>query len=292
MVPLTIASIAIPAIASIIGGKKKQRAERQAAEQTRVAEEAAIARQEPFRQAGISALERYQTLLGIEPTAPAVQAPVQARSPSTAPLSGTLTNDEARMIRDAAVAEQGGGELDNYKFQQSVEKASQELLRKKQGGGAQQQQAPQVAAPRKQTATDILSIIKNTPGYQFAQQQGEQAAIRAASATGFGGSGNLATELVDRSSQLAQGTFQDYLTNLRSLIQDGQQAAQGQVGSMQNIGTAQAGSTRRRAEIGSELLGDLTQIGGYAAGQFKSPAGAVSSTSLSGGKLNLSQFSN
>lgn len=288
MDPLTIASIAIPAISGLISGKKKKKAEAQALRQQQEAEQAAIQRQEPFRLAGISALERYQTLLGIEPTQAPVQAQAQGQAADIAYANSREFQQEVNQIAwaDPSIRD-ASGETDNYALQKAQDRARELLLKKRRDSQQAQQAAPQ--APRKQSSTDILDIIRNTPGYQFAQQQGAQAAQRAASASGFGGSGNLAIELTDRASQLAQGTFQDYLSNLRQLIPGGQQAATAQAGSTQNIGAAQAGSTRRRSEIGSELLGDLTQIGGYALGKMVPPT-PVAGTSLSGGTLNLSQF--
>lgn len=83
-------------------------------------------------------------------------------------------------------------------------------------------------------AATISEALKNTPGYQFTQQQGETGILNAASAAG-GVSGNTLTALDRFNTGLADQTYQQALGNNLNAVELGQSAAAGQAA---NIGNA------------------------------------------------------
>lgn len=80
----------------------------------------------------------------------------------------------------------------------------------------------------------IGEALKNTPGYQFTQSEGEKGILNAASASG-GVSGNTLTALDKYNTGLADQTYQTALGNNLNAVELGQSAAAGQAA---NIGNA------------------------------------------------------
>lgn len=74
------------------------------------------------------------------------------------------------------------------------------------------------------TGEQLTAKLENTPGYQFQLQQGTQATARNALASG-GISGNTLAASQNYGQQLAQGTYQNYLSNLGAMSAQGQQAS-------------------------------------------------------------------
>lgn len=102
------------------------------------------------------------------------------------------------------------------------------------------------------TPEQISAQLTSTPGYQFQLQQGTQATARNALAAG-GISGNTLAASQNYGQQVAQGTFQQYLSNLNPLMSQGNAARTnisnlyGQAGTtnlntMQNIGSSYYGA--------------------------------------------------
>ncbi len=84
-------------------------------------------------------------------------------------------------------------------------------------------------------ASTISEALKNTPGYQFTQQQGETGILNAASAAG-GVSGNTLTALDQYNTGLADQTYQNALSNAQGAVTIGQNAAAGTGAAIQNTG--------------------------------------------------------
>lgn len=87
------------------------------------------------------------------------------------------------------------------------------------------------------------NAFQTGPGYQFALDQGEQAALRGASAGGMLNSGNTLTALTKYGQGLANQEYNNWLSNLSGASSQGLSAANGQgsvLGSLANLyqGTA------------------------------------------------------
>lgn len=67
------------------------------------------------------------------------------------------------------------------------------------------------------------SSVTQTPGYQFALQQGNEAINRSAAAKGMLNSGNVLAELAKYGQGMASQGYQQQLNNLQSLMQGSQQ---------------------------------------------------------------------
>lgn len=76
------------------------------------------------------------------------------------------------------------------------------------------------AAMARQTET-----LRNTPGYQFAFTQGQDALENSAAARGMLGSGNTFKEITDYGQGMADQTYQKRIQNLSNLMNTGQSAA-------------------------------------------------------------------
>jgi len=112
-----------------------------------------------------------------------------------------------------------------------------------------------------QQLNDILSgkrSIQTDPGYQFAQQQGQQAVQRSAAAQGLGQSGNVMASLQQRGQDIANQQYNTIIERLSGL----------------------AGATPQNAQAGgavySNLMGQaLTGQASAAVGQGMSNAGST-----------------
>jgi hypothetical protein len=91
-------------------------------------------------------------------------------------------------------------------------------------------------------AAGELQALQQTPGYQFARQQGEQGVINAASEFGLGLSGNTLEGLDQFNTGLASQTYQSAVGNAENAVTIGQNAAAGTGAGIQsganNISTA------------------------------------------------------
>jgi len=120
----------------------------------------------------------------------------------------------------------------------------------------------------------ISEALKNTPGYQFTQQQGEQGILNAASAAG-GVSGNTLTALDKYNTGLADQTYQNALGNAQGAVGMGQAAAAGQAA---NVG--QAGQT-----ISNALTTQGTNLANIDIGEAAGISKALQNTANSGTEL-------
>ena len=129
--------------------------------------------------------------------------------------------------------------------------------------------------------------FQQTPGYQFALQQGQQSIERANAARGLTGSGAESVALQKMGQGLANQEFNQYQSRLQSLAGQGQQAAQFGAGTLAQMGEQYGGTlaqlygtmgqaqanalmaeAQARAKSSSSLLSSLGAIGGAAAAAF------------------------
>ena len=130
------------------------------------------------------------------------------------------------------------------------------------------------------------SAFYNSPDYQFALQQGQQAQDRDAAARGSLFSGQHTADTIQFGQGLASQQFGNYYNRLAGLAGVGQTAAN-QLGAygqnyanavgnlnMQNAGN-QMNSIYNRANASSNFANQLAGIGGNLAGRFYQPGGSA-----------------
>lgn len=121
------------------------------------------------------------------------------------------------------------------------------------GAGAFEQQGALagVGGPLAQQAAFDAFIA--SPGQEFLRQQGEQATLRGAAATGGLGGGNVQEELVRRGIGFAAQDFQNQFNRLGTLSNIGAQTAGQQAGLSQQAGAGQANIIGQGASSLAEL---------------------------------------
>ena len=114
--------------------------------------------------------------------------------------------------------------------------------------------------------------LQNMPGYQFAQQQGQQQTLAAAGAMGMSLSGNTLAALSRYNQGLADQTYQQELQNLLAPVQIGQAAAAGQAANIgqgaANMGNIMMGQGQNAANIAIGQMGGITGSIGNALNQY------------------------
>jgi hypothetical protein len=114
--------------------------------------------------------------------------------------------------------------------------------------------------------------LRNLPGYQFAQQEGQRGTLQAAGAMGMGLSGNTLAALERYNVGLADQTYQDELRNLLAPVGIGQAAAAGQAanigGAAANIGNIQQQQGANLANIGMNRAAGITGAIGQGVNQY------------------------
>jgi hypothetical protein len=130
-------------------------------------------------------------------------------------------------------------------------------------------------------AAGEMQALQATPGYQFAQQQGNQSTVNQASAMGLGLSGNTLEGLSQFNQGLATQTYQNAVGNAENAVTIGQNAAAGT-----GAGIQAGASNISQAEInqGNTLAGiDVNE----AAGLTKALSGASSNYMTANTLANL-----
>ena len=114
--------------------------------------------------------------------------------------------------------------------------------------------------------------LRNLPGYQFAQQEGQRGTLQAAGAMGMGLSGNTLAALERYNVGLADQTYQDELRNLLAPVQLGQAAATNQAanigGAAANISNIQQQQGVNLANIGINRAAGITGAIGQGVDQY------------------------
>lgn len=138
-----------------------------------------------------------------------------------------------------------------------------------QGGAIQQYQNLLGLGP--QGAAGEQATLAQTPGYQFAKQQGLTATENQATATGMGLSGNTLEALDTFSTGLADSTYQSAVGNAEQAVTIGQNAAAGTGAAVQNSGnnisSLLSNQGNNIAGIDANTIAGITKGLGGAAGQ-------------------------
>lgn len=134
-----------------------------------------------------------------------------------------------------------------------------------------------------------LQTLRQTPGYQFNQEQGTLNTLNAASAQGMNLSGNTLEALSRFNQGLADTTYQQQVGNLENAVNTGQAAAAGQAANVGNaagnISNALINQGNTLAGIDANTVAGLTRSFGNAANQYQTLQG------LNGGGYNPYQTS-
>lgn len=127
--------------------------------------------------------------------------------------------------------------------------------------------------------TSAINALNNSPQMRAMLQQGENAILQNASATGGLRGGNTQGALGQFRPQLLNQLIQQQFANLGGLTQMGQASAAGQASAgmqtganignlLQQGGAAQAGATMAKGGANRQAFGDLLGIGGMLSGFF------------------------
>ena len=121
-------------------------------------------------------------------------------------------------------------------------------------------------------ASGELAALQATPGYQFTQQQGNQATAAKAASMGLALSGNTLQALDQYNTGLASQTYQNAVNNAFNVTGLGQAAAAGQAANVGNAANNQANlltnQGANRANIDINTLAGLSKTVGNAANQY------------------------
>jgi hypothetical protein len=123
-----------------------------------------------------------------------------------------------------------------------------------------------------------FDLFRQTPGYEFARQQGEESVMRNAAARGMLAGGNTSADLMKYGTGLADQTYGNYLARLNPLMEMYGQGIQGQSNALTGI----ANNYMRESEGRAKGLG---AIGEANAGGIMGAANAQAGTLNAG--LNL-----
>lgn len=122
------------------------------------------------------------------------------------------------------------------------------------------------------TNANTLATLQNTPGYQFANQQGLAGVTNNAAATGMLGSGNTVQALDQYSQGLADQTYQGQVSNLQNVVNTGQGAAAGVAGTItstgNNLANIAVNQGNNLANIDVNEVAGLSRIAGGAGNSF------------------------
>ena len=117
-----------------------------------------------------------------------------------------------------------------------------------------------------------LAALQATPGYQFTQQQGNQATAAKAASMGLGLSGNTLQALSQYNTGLADQTYQNAVNNALGVTNIGEAAAAGQAANVGNAGTNVSNLLSNQgvnnANIDINTLAGLSKTLGGAANQY------------------------
>lgn len=94
------------------------------------------------------------------------------------------------------------------------------------------------------TGQQVSDIITATPGYAFQLDQGTKAVERQGASKGMLGSGNTLLGLQNYGQQLAQNSYQGYMSNLSNIVSQGSGATAQIAANQVSLGNAQAGLTQ------------------------------------------------
>lgn len=198
-------------------------------------------------------------------------------------IGGVATSNAANTAADAQTASaQAGINEQRRQFDQVRELLSPYV---DAGTGALQGQLDLAGLGGAEAQQAAIQGIQNGPEFQALQQQGENAILQNASATGGLRGGNTQGALAQFRPQLLSGLINQQYGRLGGLAQMGQNSAAGvgtagmQSGAnisnlMQQQGAAQAGGALATGQAWGNTFGQIGQYaGGVASGAFANPFG-------------------
>lgn len=249
----------------------------------------------PYTGMGQAAIPLYEQLLGINPTASKLQtvnvAPSSAGGwgywgASIDPATGTvnLSQPNQAQAQTALTNYLQTGKMDTTGLSEKQIKDMSNIVQQidalkaqgyqfdpntKQGTINGQSGATGATGANSQGITDT---VRNLPGYQFNQQQGQQQTLAGAASMGMGLSGNTLTALDQFNTGLADSYYQQYLGDVQGAVGMGQAAAAGQAANVGNAANNQSNiamtSGANQASIGMNTVAGLSNILGNAANSY------------------------
>lgn len=121
------------------------------------------------------------------------------------------------------------------------------------------------------TGEQATAKLAQTPGYQFALDQGTRATERQGAARGMLGSGNTLSALQSFGQDLATNTYQGYMNNLSNIIAEGSGATAAISNNQIALGNTQAGLTQLygQAQMNTQnAIGNAQASSAYQQGQL------------------------
>jgi hypothetical protein len=109
-----------------------------------------------------------------------------------------------------------------------------------------------------------MNAFQNTPGYQFARDQGLDAVMRSASAQGLLASGNTSADLAKYATGLADQTYGSYLSRLNPLMSMYGTGIAGQASGLTNQANLASGMGTNTANLHKGMGQDMANIYGQA----------------------------
>lgn len=204
-------------------------------------------------------------------------------------LTGAGT-DILSLLRGGQGLLTGAGTTINQQIQQGVDPAQQFI-----GAGADAQQLiAALSGVGGQEAFDQALI--DSPAQQFLREQGNQAVLRGASATGGLGGGEVQKELTRFGQGLASTRIQDQINNLATLTDQGLRGA-GIVGQLRGTQAGLTGDLSRTSagltETGAGITSDLSRTGADLTGRqagITSDLGRTGADIIEQGGFNLADI--
>ena len=299
---------------SLIAGQTQANAANNAAGNTMAMFQQTQRNLAPYMQAGLGGIQGVQELLGIGPAAGSAANPNQTGAgPSPGMLAAQAAGTHshglgsanlvwgihdpfgkgASPIQDIAGALQAGKPVTDAQWASAGFGPGGSSLGQQPGsavgGPGNPVLGPVLGGPNTSpgtgAGTSIMDRLAQTPGYQFALQQGLQATQSGFAAQGLGQSGPALKGAAQYAEGLASTTYQQQLSNFFNLMSSGQSAAAGLGGlGLQSAGQAGGFSTSGAAASAGGLVGATNALGGGALnysllnslGMFNSPAGPAS----------------
>jgi hypothetical protein len=121
-----------------------------------------------------------------------------------------------------------------------------------------------------------------TPGYQFAQQQGQLALQNSAAARGGLLSGNTAEALDQYSQGLADNTYQQTYQNAFNTFNSNQANQYNRLASLAGVGQTSAAQLNSAGQAAANNIGNISQTAGAQIGQSAQNAGAATASGYVG----------
>jgi hypothetical protein len=263
---------------------------------------------------GVTAAQSAISALGAVPTVtPALsdnQAATQALSTGFTGIGKLQTDAQSLVDNSTAVNAQQTAASGAYQAAQATDQTAytQALAQQASLNQFDQQfnQAYQPAQPGF-TGQEITNQLASTPGYQFTLDQGNQQVLRNQAAVGNLGTGATQVALANYGQNLAQNTYNGYMSNLANLINVGipattqiaaNQANQGgylanltQLGGQANNAAAQgeanaigqADNNQAATSYNAAAMNTQLQYNAWAANQTKAATDAANSMNLAQG---------